>query len=1143
MFGCGLFKKAVTYFILAVFFLAGIPGVYAQSSLTLPAAGSRLELSAAFVPPLLKGIRVFRNDPFRLDFILDKGASGSTDEALQIDSTRLIRYFLASLTVPEKDLWVNLSPYEKDRIVPDGFGETEMGRDLLAQDYILKQITASVIYPEGDIGRAFWGKVYAEAYKRYGRTDIPLDTFNKVWIVPEKATVYENRDAAFVVESRLKVMLEKDYLAQEKNRGSLQRQISGSPEIQKLAEEVLREVVIPVLEKEVNEGASFAPLRQVYAAHILATWYKRKIRKSLMAEAYVDKGKTAGVEIEDKGEKDRIWAQYVEAFQKGAFNFVKEEQDEMNGETIPRKYFSGGTDLAMSGVFKTVQDESALPADDSQRLLISVEFKTADVLPEKDADQAMSAVGKFEKIIRPFTKPELTWQDVPPKTRQIMARASSRSLKTIVENVGPEESEFIFGYALETLASPSNFSDDDMTRRWDDLVEMSRYAREQTGDLFKEVFPHLKRVLGAERFRAYWPAFTDAVRKTGWYSAALLNFSLPAVKDIVTTENVREVLGILGEFAGPEAGEPEVFYQYAVPIVSRRVKSIEDLRFWVNRLKQAVRFMDSEQVALFVHDLDNDRVLDGLRSMKDEDAANPFAVAQLLLKESSGGYQDILHIFLEPLAFRHAGELTSGLLKEIGSSFPGTRDLKYFLYYISVNSQTRDDVRGKARHVMDILKERDVFSWHGPIERLLAKGAKKVLIVQNIDDGVGDEELRVMPVLNGLLAFNPDLQVTVVTGKPDLYNHPRINIISMNELFSSGIQQAVQLQTAAYDAVINFYDENLPYYSHSIEMAVRTRNKGGLFITTGKGREDSFTFDKVFIHGVEYASSLGLDQPRVESVYEPSFRLLAELGIPISAVGAFPREGSAMTALPYVYAEELWAGAMKELKNENHAAPVILFTPYGGQLEAKGFTRSESDRKELQEYMTKFVEKGFKVVLLSNGTTWGSLEVAQESRAGLPETVRSSVAVVDMKKDFRVPTYFSFYADFNLTVEGKMGHTAGNIGKPFREFLRPGASDRKWIPYGQAEYGAVDNIDQILIRFQDQWRSKGRDGGRGSASKSLGGIDLNADRIDLMTKSAGAEMEFDFSPAQLEALRAASGIQPVIIKAEPLKDIRRFLTL
>ena len=97
----------------------------------------------------------------------------------------MIKYFLASLTIPEKDLWVNLSPYEKDRIIPPSFGLTEMGRDLLAEDYMLKQITASLIYPEDEVGKKFWKRIYEEAFKKYGTTDIPVNTFNKVWIVPE----------------------------------------------------------------------------------------------------------------------------------------------------------------------------------------------------------------------------------------------------------------------------------------------------------------------------------------------------------------------------------------------------------------------------------------------------------------------------------------------------------------------------------------------------------------------------------------------------------------------------------------------------------------------------------------------------------------------------------------------------------------------------------------------------------------------------------------------------------------------------------------------------------------------------------------------------------------------------------------------
>ena len=141
---------------------------------SLPAPGTMVPLSPAFNPPILKGIKVHPDNPFRFDFILDVGdgskpsPNGSKpslngrvmNPPLRQESEKLIKYFLASLTIPEKDLWVNLSPYEKNRIVPESFGQTEMGRDLLAEDYMLKQITASLIYPEGEVGKRFWKRIY-----------------------------------------------------------------------------------------------------------------------------------------------------------------------------------------------------------------------------------------------------------------------------------------------------------------------------------------------------------------------------------------------------------------------------------------------------------------------------------------------------------------------------------------------------------------------------------------------------------------------------------------------------------------------------------------------------------------------------------------------------------------------------------------------------------------------------------------------------------------------------------------------------------------------------------------------------------------------------------------------------------------------
>lgn len=104
----------------------------------MPAPGARVNLSPEFTPAHLQGITVRPDNALEFDFLIDKGDQDLSKDQKQIEYKKLIKYFLASLTVADKDQWVNLSPYEHNRIIEDNFGKTEMGRDLLSQDYLLK---------------------------------------------------------------------------------------------------------------------------------------------------------------------------------------------------------------------------------------------------------------------------------------------------------------------------------------------------------------------------------------------------------------------------------------------------------------------------------------------------------------------------------------------------------------------------------------------------------------------------------------------------------------------------------------------------------------------------------------------------------------------------------------------------------------------------------------------------------------------------------------------------------------------------------------------------------------------------------------------------------------------------------------------
>ncbi len=386
----------------------------ADAEFRLPAPGHMVALSPAFSPAVLKGIKLDPQNPFRFHFFVDRGETSLSQEKLKSESSKLIKYFLASLTIPEKDLWVNLSPYEKDRIVPQEFGQTEMGRDLLAEDYLLKQITASIIYPESQLGKEFWQKVYAQAQAKYGTTNIPINTFNKVWIVPEKAVVYENGGTAFVLENHLKVMLEQDYLALQKHVPPLfyKEGARGSfGGINAIGSQIVREIVIPALNKEVNEGKNFAQLRQVFYSLILATWYKKKIKDSILNKVYADKNKIEGVKptVSLRGRSvatdeaiskrttsdvEMIYSQYLQAFKKGVYNYIKEEPDPITNEGIPRKYFSGG----VIGEYMDAAIIAVGPAKVDRAAIADVEKRLTDVVTDMAMTSARNPV--VERIIQ-----------------------------------------------------------------------------------------------------------------------------------------------------------------------------------------------------------------------------------------------------------------------------------------------------------------------------------------------------------------------------------------------------------------------------------------------------------------------------------------------------------------------------------------------------------------------------------------------------------------------------------------------------------------------------------------------------------------------------------------------------------------------
>lgn len=295
-----------------------------NAELDLPASNELLMPSQEFSLPLLKGLKFNPEDPLNLEFVFD---SASHDRVNEDDVKRLVEYFIAGLAIPESEFWVNLSPYESDRVIPNALADKSLGRDMLAQDYVLKQLSSSLMYPESDGGKIFWQKLWSEL----GDKSIDTDLFNKIWIVPDEVIVYENGTQAHVDKANFKVMLEKDYLAMQENKAHEDNRSS----------ELMRSVVLPAIERQVNEGKHFSAIRQIQNSLVLAMWFKRKFANTFYKD-YFNTAQLKGIDIDGKLYKQKIFKHYVNAFKDGVFDYTRKERDLSSGKIVKRHYFSGG---------------------------------------------------------------------------------------------------------------------------------------------------------------------------------------------------------------------------------------------------------------------------------------------------------------------------------------------------------------------------------------------------------------------------------------------------------------------------------------------------------------------------------------------------------------------------------------------------------------------------------------------------------------------------------------------------------------------------------------------------------------------------------------------------------------------------------
>ena len=160
---------------------------------------------------------------------------------------------------------------------------TRLGRDLLDTDCQLKRFAACLLHPDTDTGRLYWNELYSRARGIWGTSRLPFQSFHRVWITADRAEVFvKERNAIFadlrtgtsfdswgkekdttfavVVDQHLKAECQFDVDAWNHNLNAQQTALpvrAPAELVNKMASQVFTDLMIPIIERELNEGTSF----------------------------------------------------------------------------------------------------------------------------------------------------------------------------------------------------------------------------------------------------------------------------------------------------------------------------------------------------------------------------------------------------------------------------------------------------------------------------------------------------------------------------------------------------------------------------------------------------------------------------------------------------------------------------------------------------------------------------------------------------------------------------------------------------------------------------------------------------------------------------------------------------------------------
>jgi hypothetical protein len=380
------------------------------------------------------------------DYVLraEKEKTGTSKIDVGNSSSLAYNTFFVGLFMPNNLFWVNLNPWEPNRLLGDGLEKTDAGRTMLEADLQMKKDFAKYENPcESDVGTRFWKKLDEKSdqleqnlKKKYPndfseKDIITFSTVSRNWIVPDKINAQGMGDTIYLESATLTIESEPVYDHSQydiKDRYSFlfsqpvkDDLAAAAKEYGKYSMELQDEMIRPLVVRDINSVKEYAALRTVYHSLILAQWYKNKFQRSpaLFSDEF-DSGKIESYGSDTQWKPESIWQAYQKSYEEHEYECVKTEEYTRGNTIITSKkiYQSGGVDfekipLSITGspsqkIQKILNDATFnYYASDEDNYYIGEPLFVYETTNEKNS---ASGTGLFDSILQLFLR---NWKEHP----------------------------------------------------------------------------------------------------------------------------------------------------------------------------------------------------------------------------------------------------------------------------------------------------------------------------------------------------------------------------------------------------------------------------------------------------------------------------------------------------------------------------------------------------------------------------------------------------------------------------------------------------------------------------------------------------------------------------------------------------------